>query len=75
MNHESHNTTGVPITLDKVTLLPLSHTFLGAIGLTAGKGVTYLLSWWKMLNSHFFLWLSKAMMMLANNLLIAIKLL
>jgi len=42
MNRESHNTTPVvPITLDKATLLLLSHAFSGAIGPTAGKGVTY----------------------------------
>ena len=42
MNHESHNTTPVvPITLDEATSLLLSHAFSGAIGPTAGKGVTY----------------------------------
>jgi len=31
----------VPITLDEATSLLLSHAFSGAIGPTAGKGVTY----------------------------------
>jgi hypothetical protein len=42
MNHDSDDTVSiVPITLDNATSLLLSHAFSGAIGPTAGKGVTY----------------------------------